>query len=287
MSTANYEVGGLQVKTFEAEVHRVFQTTGHSLKDVARYRAIPGNKTQFPILGTLKASKRVVGTPVIQDNQSAANVEIETERYSVASSTDIFLENEVNFDAKSEVQAAIVAAANRKMDQVVIDALEKKRVASPTYTNVVGVAVGGNNTSLNVAKIAEIVRLWDVLSVPESDRKLIMHANAYHKFTQETTVASGDYNTSKPLVSGQIPGYYGLDFKKIGTINNENGLTLASNIRYNYAVQKQSLGFVVNLEPKITVSYENTLGAHLITCFFSCGCGVIDELGIVSVQTYE
>jgi hypothetical protein len=274
----------LEVKQFEAEVHQSYQEEGNTLAECTRYRRINGNKTQFPILGTLAAAERVIGTPVVATNQSASAVEVQTTKYSVAQWTDIFLQGEVNFDAKQESAKAVAMAAGRKVDQVVIDALE---LLDGSYTNTVGVAIGGANTNLNVAKLAEAAKQLDINGVPSADRFGVIHTNSHHSLTQETTVASSDYNSNRVLANGKINDYYGFKFKQIGNLADEDGLALASNVRNNFFFHKSAIGLVMGMEIKVEIEYHQDYGAHLVTAFFSAGSKVIDELGISFVDTYE
>lgn len=274
----------LEVKEFEKEVHQSYQEEGNTLAECTRYRRINGNKTQFPILGTLAAAERIIGTPVVATNQSASAVEITTTKYSVAQWTDIFLQGEVNFDAKQESAKAVAMAAGRKVDQVVIDALE---LLDGSYTNTVGVAIGGSNTNLNVAKLAQAAKQLDINGVPQTDRYGIIHTNSHHSLTQETTVASSDYNSNRVLKDGRINDYYGFEFKQIGNLADEDGLTLASNVRNNFLFQKSAIGLVMGMEINVEIEYHQDYGAHLVTAFFSAGSKVIDELGISFVDTYE
>lgn len=280
----NNILDNLEVKEFEKEVHNAYQAEGNSLASCTRYRRIAGNKTQFPILGILGASERTIGTPVVATNQAASSVVIETTKYSVAQWSDIFLQGEVNFDAKQESAKAVALAAGRKVDQIVIDALE---LLDGSYTNTVGVAVGGSNTNLNVAKLAKAAGQLDINSVPDTDRIGVMHTNSHNALTQETTVASSDYNSNRVLKDGKIAGYYGFDFKKFGNLGEENGLALASNIRNNFFFHKSSIGLVMGMEIDVQIEYHQDYGAHLVTAFFSAGSKVIDELGISFVDTYE
>lgn len=285
--TIHIETNQLQIKSFEAEVFRAYQKDSSSLKSICRVRQIAGTSHQFPKYDTLAAVERIVGTPVVTSNQNTSKVEVSITRWSVATYSDIFLQKEVNFDDKEEAVYAVSSAANRKVDQIIINALEAQRVANPGYTNVVLKSIGGADTSLNVAKFAEIARLWDKGNVKREERHLVVHSNAYHKFTQETTVASSDYNNKQVLTTGVISSYYGINIHTLGDIENENGLTLASNTRQQYAVQKMALGLVENKSIQTEVNYIPNMGADLISCFFSCGAKVIEEKGIVNVQTHE
>lgn len=283
---SNNILNTLEIKEFEAEVHHSYQEEGNQLADCTRYRRIKGNKAQFPILGTLAAAERIVGTPVVTSNQAASAVEIQTTKYSVAQYTDLFLQGEVNFDAKQEAAKSVAAAAGRKVDQVVIDAFEAQRTGAG-FTNTVAVSIGGPNTSLNVAKYAEAAKQLDLNGVPMSERSAIVHVNAHHSLTQETTVASSDYNSRRVLETGRIDGYYGFKNKVIGNMADEDGLTLDGTNRYNYFNHKTAIGLVMGMEITVEIEYHQDMGAHLVTAFFSAGSKITDELGVSQVATYE
>ena len=278
----NIETTQLQLKTFEAEVFRAYQKDESTLKALCRVKTIAGTEHQFPKYGTLMAVERVVGTPLVSENQTTAKVLVNTTRYSVSTYSDIFLQNEVNFDDRAEAAYAVAAAANRKMDAVIIAALEAQRTAGYSYS--VATGIGGTATNLNVAKIAKCAEIYDKSNIKGSDRNLLVHSNNFHAFTQDIKVASSDYNSQKVLTTGNLGAYYGFNITKLGDIENENGLALASTIRHCYAIQKQALGFVVNMDMKVETNYVPTHGADLITCFFSCGSKVIEEKGIINVQ---
>jgi hypothetical protein len=278
----NIETTQLQLKTFEAEVFRAYQKDESTLKALCRVKTIAGIEHQFPKYGTLMAVERVVGTPLVSENQTTAKVSVNTTRYSVSTYSDIFLQNEVNFDDRAEAAYAVAAAANRKMDAVIIAALEAQRTAGYSYS--VATGIGGTATNLNVAKIAKCAEIYDKGNIKGSDRNLLVHSNNFHAFTQDIKVASSDYNSQKVLTTGNLGAYYGFNITKLGDIENENGLALASTIRHCYAIQKQALGFVVNMDMKVETNYVPTHGADLITCFFSCGSKVIEEKGIINVQ---
>lgn len=285
----NIETTQLQLKTFEAEVFRAYQKDESTLKALCRVKTIAGTEHQFPKYGTLMAVERVVGTPLVSENQTTAKVSVNTTRYSVSTYSDIFLQKEVNFDDRAEAAYAVAAAANRKMDAVIIAALEAQRTgAGLGYTNSVATGIGGTATNLNVAKIAKCAEIYDKSNIKGSDRNILVHSNNFHAFTQDIKVASSDYNSQKVLTTGSLGSYYGFNITKLGDIENENGLFLTSagtaSLRHCYAIQKQALGFVVNMDMKVETNYVPTHGADLITCFFSCGSKVIEEKGIINVQ---
>ena len=273
----------LEVKQFEAEVHQVFQEEGNDLGEACRMRNIEGNKTQFPVLGKLQMSKRIVGTPLITSNQTATAVEVVTTKYSVSQYTDIFLESEVNFDAKQEAAKSVAMAMGRQVDQVIIDALD----ASST-SKTVGDSLGGSADDLILAQITSAAKELDKDGV-RGDRYFIVHPSGMHHFLEsEPKGTSIDYVAQKNLLDGKMSDpYYGFRFIMIGD-RDEGGLPVpTSNHRTNFAYSKNALGCAVGMDQTVEINYVPTMGAHLVTGFLSIGSKSIDDTGIVKVTTDE
>lgn len=273
----------LEVKQFEAEVHQVFQEEGNDLGEACRMRRIQGNKTQFPVLGKLQVSERVVGTPLVTSNQTATAVEVSTTKYSVSQYTDIFLQEEVNFDAKQEAARSVAMALGRQLDQVIIDALN----ASST-SKVVGDSLGGSADDLILPQIANSAKQLDVDGVV-GDRFFIVSPSGMHHFlASEPKGTSIDYVAQKVLLEGKMSQpYYGFRFIMIGD-RDEGGLPVPSaNHRTSFAYSKNALGCAVGMDQKVEINYVPTMGAHLVTGFLSAGAKSIDDTGIVKVTTDE
>lgn len=271
----------LEVKQFEAEVHQVFQEKGNVLRPACRFRNIQGNKTQFPVLGRLQASKRVVGTPLVTTNQTATAIEVTTDKYSVSQYTDIFLGSEVNFDAKAEAAESVAMALGRKLDQIIIDALDV-----PSYTKTVAAAAGPDD--LKLSQIQNAAKQLDQDGVSKEGRVAVVHVNGLHHLLEDTTVTSSDYSNVKALVQGDLDTFYGFKFIAIGSNGDEDGLPIdGSDVRTNWFYSPKALGCAVGTDFKIEINYVPEMGAHLVSGFLSAGAKVIDETGIVEVSTDE
>jgi hypothetical protein len=273
----------LEEKQFEAEVHQVFQEEGNDLGDACRMRRINGNKTQFPVLGKLQMAERVVGTPLITSNQTATAVEVTTTKYSVSQYTDIFLADEVNFDAKQEAAKSVAMALGRQLDQVIIDALN----ASST-SKTVGDSLGGSADDLILLQITTAAKELDKDGTP-GERIFLVHPSGMHHFlASEPKGTSIDYVAQKVLLGGKMSEpYYGFRFIMIGD-RAEGGLPVPSaSHRTSFAYEKNALGCAVGKEQTVEVNYVPTMGAHLVTGFLSAGSKSIDDTGIVKVTTDE
>lgn len=273
----------LEVKQFEAEVHHIFQEDGNDLRGATRFRNIEGNKTQFPVLGSLQMSQRVVGTPLITSNQTATAVEVTTTKYSVSQYTDIFLQSEVNFDAKQEAAKSVAMALGRQLDQVIIDALN----ASST-SKTVGDSLSGSADNLILLQISDAARQLDDDGVTGERYFLVSPSGMHHFLASEPKGTSIDYVAQKVLLEGKMSEpYYGFRFVMIGD-RAEGGLPVPSaNHRTSFAYSKDAIGTAVGIDQTVEINYVPTMGAHLVTGFLSAGSKSIDDTGIVKVTTDE
>jgi len=270
----------LETKQFEREVHHEFQEKGNLLRQATRFRSIDGNKTQFPVLGELTASERIVGTDLVTSNQSATAVVVTTTKFQVAQLTDIFLAGEVNFDAKREAAQSVAMAMGRKMDQVILDAF-----IAATFTK----TVAAGSDDLNTTKLIDAAKQLDLDGVPNADRFGIVHVNGIHHLAGEADVKSSDFNTIKTLVEGGIGTYYGFKFLPIGNLGEEDGLgsSTPTATRQNFLFNKMSIGLAVGKDFEVRIDYIAHKAAHQVAGFFSAGSEIIDETGIVEVTTDE
>ena len=283
----------LEVEEYVSDVHQAFQEQGNRFMDpnVCRLRRITGAKSaHFPKMGKLRATRRVIGTPIVTSNASAADVEISVTEYTVGCYTDIFLQSEVNFDARQEDVTAMALACGRKVDQVAIDAL-----AAGTYVaNVNQVSAiqngGGTTDGMRFTGIVLSAKLLDrVTNMQGTNRSLVAFTDDLHHMVaaDQAAVASSDYVNNKTNQNGLGNNLYKFNFIPIGAMDDEDGLPLntGTDVVSNYAFLRPALGLVVNMEPNIRVDWDTQMGAYLAAAFLSVGSKIIDNTGIVELLT--
>ena len=273
------ELSNVLVTQFAEEVKHKFQDES-MLRDTVRIKDAKNAKTvKFPVMGKGLAQERSnFQTPLPVMNVTHSHATATVTNWTASELTDIFLENQVNFDEQQELVQAISMALGRRLDQIIIDSLVAAGVSNTVTAN-----IGGNNTNMNLAKLQEIARLLDANGVPSEMRTLALHPNNLHKMLGENKITSADYAAIKALVQGDLGSFYGFDFKKIAT-RDEGGLPMAdSDDRKLYAWHKQAVGLAMNMEPTIRIDYDETYGAHRVTGFLAAGATVIDETGVVEI----
>lgn len=272
----------LAVKLFEKEAIQSFQELGGKLKNYTRLRDCKGaNQVQFQVLGELLSAERTaVQTPLPTVDASYTKATATVKRYTVSELTDIFDNSETGVDERMELIEAMKMSMDRRIDQMIIDALD-----AHSFTNTVAKDISGSADNLNVAHLTEAARLLGS-KVPEQDRVFVCHDDGYHHLINQTDVKTIDSNDKKPLVKGQLPHYYGFDLCKMAD-RAEGGLALSTNDRTNYAFQKQALGLAMNIQPRIEVNYSHDYGAWRVSAFVSGGAVVIQDSGVVKITTDE
>lgn len=269
------------VKKFEAEAIQAFQDSG-KLRNMVRIRDSKGaNQVQFQVLGAVVTQERTsIQTPIPLADATHTPATATVKNFTVSEMTDIFLGNQVGFSERQELVTSIGISMGRRIDQVIIDTLNAATLSKTVPDNISGVS-----DNLNVAMFAEAAKLLGS-DVPDVDRFLLAHDSGYYHFLQEDDVKTFDTNDRKVQVRGAINDYFGFGITKIGD-RAEGGLTLATNARTMFAWQKSAIGLAMNMEPRISVDWDQAFGAHRVTGFLSLGAVVIQESGVVKITTDE
>jgi len=268
------------VQLFDAEVKQAFQAQ-RALAGLTRERTnVEGNQVKFPKIGKGTATVRVPQTDVTPLNVTYSQVTATMSDYIAAEYSDIFSQQKVNFDERRELVQVVSGAIGRRMDQLVIDALN----ASGT-TLTVATTVGGAGTNLNIEKLIEAKKLLDQNNVPAEGRVMIIHANNLAGLLGETEVQSSDFNTIKALVQGAVDTYLGFKFISIGD-RDEGGLPKPST-RTCFAFHKDAMGMGIGMNQKSEINYVPEKTSFLVSSMFSAGAVAIDDEGIVKISCTE
>lgn len=271
------------VKKFEMEAIQAFQDAGTNLRNAVRFRDAQGaEKVQFQVLGKATAEKRgAIHTDIPLQDISHTPKTATVEPYVVSDMTDIFLNNEVGFDERQELAQSFAMALNRRLDQIIIDALDDASLSKTVADNISGSA--DNMTVAALAAAAEELGS----DVPDEDRHLLMHDSGFYHLIQQSDVKDIDTSFNKALAEGRLPQYVGFNLHKLGD-RAEGGLPVPSaNHRTSFAWQKNAIGLAVNMEPRISIDFEPAKQAHRVTGVLSAGAVVVQEDGAVQITTDE
>lgn len=276
------QISNAFVTLFDSEVKQAYQGQ-RLLAGVTRERTgVEGSTVRFPKIGKGSATIRVPQTDVTPLNVSYSQVTATMEDYIAAEYSDIFTQQKVNFNERQELVQVVSGAIARRMDQVVLDALD----ASGT-TATVDNDVGGSDSNLNIEKLRETKNLLDTNNVPMEGRTLLLHANSLQALLGETEVTSADFNTVRALVTGEINTFMGFRFITFGD-RDEGGLPVdGSSDRTLYAFHRDAIGLGIGMNQTSRVDYIPEKTSFLVASMFSAGAVAIDDEGIVKITCRE
>lgn len=270
------------VTLFDAEVKQAYQGKAMLVGAVRQRRGVEGSTVKFPKVGRGVATPRIGQTDVTPLNVGFSNVTLTLEDWIAAEYSDIFSQQKVNFDERSELVQVLGNAIGRRQDQLVLNAL-----ATSGTSLTVGNDVGGTDTNMNVAKLRQAKGLMDKNNVPPTDRHIVIHSNGLQSLLAETAVTSSDFNTVKALVNGELNTFLGFQFHVLGD-RTEGGLAIDGSLdRTCFAFHKDAIGYGEGIAPKTEINYIPEKTSFLVASMFSAGATTIDAEGIVSIVARE
>lgn len=268
------------VQLFDAEVKQAYQGA-RALAGVTRERTnVEGNQVKFPKIGKGTATVRVPQTDVTPLNVTYSQITATMSDYIAAEYSDIFQQSKVNFDERQELVQVVGGAIGRRMDQLVIDALNA--ASSPST---VATSVGGAGTNMNLAKLLAAKKALDAKNVPADGRCMIIHANGLSALLDETELTSSDFATVKALSTGEIDTFLGFKFITLGD-RDEGGLPLPST-RTCFAFHRDAVGLGISMNQRSEINYVPEKTSFLVSSMFSAGAVAVDDEGIVKISATE
>ena len=273
------------VTLFDAEVKQAYQGESSILNCVRLRQGVQGNTYKFPKLGKGSATSRIPQTDVTPLNVTYSQVTATMSDFNAAEYSDVFHQAKVNFDERSELVQVVSKAIGRRMDQLIIDALDAASSPSTVAKTVVtsGSAAASN---LNVGKLIAAKKALDAKNVPFDDRHIVIHANSLSGLLGDERAISGDFASIKALVSGEINTFLGFNFYVLGD-RDEGGLPLSSSDRTCFAFHRSACGMAVNMNQKTEINYVPEKTSFLVNSMFSAGAVAIDDEGIVKITCEE
>jgi hypothetical protein len=270
------------VTLFDSEVKQAYQASS-VLRDTVRLRSgVEGNTYKFPKIGKGSATLRVPQADITPLGVAHSQVSVSMTDFSAGEYSDIFMQAKVNFDERRELVEVVSKAIGRRLDQMIIDAIDGAGT-SLTVAN----SIGGSNTNLNVDKLLKAKQLMDTKNVPAEDRYILCHAKSMQGLLDEADVKSIDFNTTKVLATGSLKSFLGFTFITIGD-RDEGGLAVdGSSDRTVLAWHKSSVGLAENMSQKTEINYIPEKASFLVNSMFSAGAVGIDADGIVEITCRE
>jgi len=268
------------VDLFDSEVKQAYQAESLLRGTMRTRNGVAGNTVKFPTIGKGVATLRVPQTDVTPLNVTYGRVTATMEDYIAAEYSDIFQQSHINFDERSELVQVVSKSIARRMDQIMIDALN-----AATGTSTVATTVGGAGTNMNIEKLRATAKALNEKNVPSENRRLLMHASQLDALLGETEITSQDFAAVKALVQGEINTFMGFTILTMGD-RDEGGIPKPST-RTCFAWHQDSMGYAESMSQKTEVNYVPEKTSFLVSSMFSAGSVAIDGEGIVKISCTE
>lgn len=276
------------VTIFDSEVKQAYQAA-RQLAGLVREKSVTGDTVKFNKLTKGVAAVRTPQTEVTPMNLTYSLVTATMTDYIASEYSDIFNQSHVSFSDRAELSSAVGNAIGRRMDQVVIDALDAATSVDVANT-VAEDGSSGSASDMNTGKIRAAKAALDANNVPADNRVLLMHANSLEALLGQTSATSADFNSVRALVDGSLNQWLGFSVVMIGD-RDEGGLTKdGSNDRLAYAFHKDALGMGVSMNQKTEINYIADKTSFLVSSMFGAGAVAIDDGsagGIVKITSRE
>lgn len=267
---------------FDALVKQSYQGAS-LLAGKVRTRANVNAKTyRFPKMGKGIASLRIPQTDVVPMNVTHSYADCTLVDWDASDYSAIEDLDKLAFDEKRELVMSVSKAIGRRLDQIVVNAMD-----TSAYATQVATSVGGTNTSLNVEKIIRAKRLLDANGVPMEGRVMLINAAALENALLETEIGSSDFNVVKALSVGELNKFAGFEFIMMEDRANEGGIPISSTTRNCFAFHRDAVGLAMTGGVRSSVDWIPEKKSWLITSAVTAGAVTIDTDGVIDVLVYE
>lgn len=276
------QVSTIAEAMFDAEIKHAFNDVSKGLRNTVRVKTgVIGSTYKFPLMNNGMAHERVKYTDVTPMNIGYAQNTATLTDWTAAEYSDIFDNATIKADEIKELAVEVSNAITRRLEQIIIDAQ-----TGSDYTKA-NADIAHGSAGLTIAKVLKAKKALDKKGVPSMERFFVCGAAQINDDLLNTTqVTSGEYNSVKALVNGEINTFLGFTWKMVGD-RDEGGLPLDSNVRTCIAYHKASTGLAIGLENSTSIDWIPEKRSWLAAADLKAGAVVIDPKGIILVKCQE
>jgi len=263
------------VTEFDSMVKHAFQNASLLRDTVTVRNNVIGDTYKFRAMGKGLANQKTTSADVDPMDVAHSLISATLENWNAPEYTDIFDQAEVNFDEKQELATTIAGALGRRLDQLVIDAMD---AASPT-------AVGDGTTGLVATDLIDAKVELVKQGVGSGDLYCAINAAGLAGLLADEKTTSADYQAVKALVNGEINTFAGFNVVVIeDRAGNEGGLTIATDVVSAYAYSKEAIGLAIGIDMKTSIDYVPQKTSFLCNGMLKAGAAVRDVAGLVEIN---
>ena len=260
------------VTEFDSMVKHAFQNASLLRDTVTVRNNVIGDTYKFRAMGKGLANQKTTSADVDPMDVAHSLIDATLANWNAPEYTDIFDAAEVNFDEKQELATTIAGALGRRLDQLVIDAMD---AASPT-------AVGTTTTGLTAADLID-AKVLVKNGVGSGDLSIAINGTGLAGLLADEKVSSADYQNVKALVNGEVNTFAGFNVVVLED-RTEGGLTIASDVVSAYAYDKSAIGLAIGIDMKTSIDYVPQKTSFLCNGMLKAGAAVRDVAGLIEVK---
>jgi hypothetical protein len=263
------------VTEFDSMVKHAYQNASLLRNAVTVRNNVVGDTYKFRAMGKGTAAARgTTQTDVTPMNVAHSLVTATLANYVAPEYTDIFDQAEVNFDEKQELAKTIAGALGRRLDDIVISAMD---AATPAAT------VGDGATALAATDLIDAKVELVKGGVGSADLYCAISGAGLAGLLADEKVSSADYQNVKALVNGEINTFAGFNVIVIED-RTVGGLTTTTDVTAGYAFAKDAIGLAIGVDNKTTIDYVPEKVSYLCNGMLKAGAAVRDTAGLIQVN---
>jgi hypothetical protein len=270
------------VKQFESEVHVAYQRFGSKLRNTVRtVNGVQGESTTFQKVGYGSASQKTRHGVIPPMNLDHTPVECTLADWYAGDFVDKLDELKTK-NAEREIIARNAAAAlGRKTDTMIIAALD----GATTYYDAANLSA--LTPTAGGAYFTDLLTTMGARDVPVDDGQLfgVVSWQVWNKMLLIEEFKNSDYVSADdlPFKTNATGARRWLDAIWMP----HSGLTLASNVRYNFLYHKTAIGHAIGADVMTDITWEGTRAAHWVNSMMSQGAVLVDTIGVQQFRVTE
>lgn len=275
------------VQEFDAEVKHQYQAIGGGLRSTVTMRSgVVGDQYKFGRMGRGMAGQKASAADVTPMDVSHARQIAYLYNWYAAEYTDIFDQQEVNYDEKTELAKVIAMAIKRREDQIIVDTIAGVTYAATNDGNAdTGFEYDYSATGdFAQAVVHRIVQHYQELEIMgrEKIHILVQPTHMQDLLADAGAVVTIDSNAVKALMSGTLTDWMGMTWHVMGTQRQEGGIPATDDTdTYGYAWAESAVGLAVGIDMKTEINYIPVKTAWLCNGLYKAGAVAREPQGIV------
>jgi Tfp pilus assembly protein PilV len=268
-------LSSVAVIEFDSMVKHAYQGMGLMKPAVTIRNNVVGDTYKFRRMGKGLANQKSTSDLVTPMDVAHEFKIASLSNWNAPEYTDIFDQQDVNFDEKQELASTIAGALGRRCDQLVIDAMNS---STPDAAD-----IAHGNAALSMNKVIEAQVALRKNGVQNANLYAAVNSAGLGGLLKDEKATNADYQTIKALVTGDVNSLAGFTFIILED-RSEGGLTVAGNTVDSWFFQKDAVGLAIGIDMKTSIDYVPERTSYLCNGMLKAGSVVRDNGGLVKVE---